>query len=274
MADKEQLPYLVDLLDDDSDEVRDEILKSLMDYGQNLEVDLFSVTSLFRSEKISIVKPILEDNRRKWLYENWKRWQLFESEHEQLEEAMDMISKFQYGFNHPNQISFLLDKIADEFKIFKKDGDEINLADYLFKYKKLHGERDDYYNPLNSNLAFVMKHKKGLPISLTIIYILVAHRLNLKVEGCNFPGHFLAKVKYKKDTVLIDAYNSGRIINESELKELSQDSIEAILKIVNLKTNSKIIVRRVLNNLINAYGQIGDERNKSFFIKLLNVTPW
>ena len=274
MSDRSQLPYLVDLLDDDSDVVRNEILKSLTNYGNDLEVDLFSVTSLFKSEKIILVKPILEDNRRKWLYENWKNWQSLESENDQLEAAMDMIAKFQYGFNHPEQISALIDSIAEEFEKFKKKGDEIDLADFLFKYKKIYGERDDYYNPLNSNLAYVLKRKRGLPISLTIIYILAASRLNLNVEGCNFPGHFLAKVKRRNSTLLIDAYNNGRIINEAELKEVSQDSIDAIMKIVNLNTNSKIIVRRVLNNLINAYGQIGDEKNKSFFIKLLNITPW
>jgi regulator of sirC expression with transglutaminase-like and TPR domain len=274
MPDKSQLPYLVELLDDDSDEVRDEILKSLSNYGNQLEKDLFSFTQLFNSEKLSIVKPILDDNRRKWLYENWKNWQSLPTEYSQLEEAMDMICKFQYGFNYPEKITVLLDNLAEEFAKHNINGNEIDLADFLFKHKKLFGERDDYYNPLNSNLIYVLKKKRGLPISLTIIYILVAQRLGLTVEGCNFPGHFLAKVKVKRDIVLIDAYNNGRIINEDELKELSQDSVEAIIKIINLKTNSKIVVRRVLNNLINAYGQINDEKNKSFFIRLLNITPW
>jgi regulator of sirC expression with transglutaminase-like and TPR domain len=70
-----------------------------------------------------------------------------------------------------------------------------HLHDVLFDVVGFTGNIDDYYNPANSYLPDVLRTRRGLPITLTLIYKCVAEGVGLSVRGINSPGHFLAAVK-------------------------------------------------------------------------------
>jgi regulator of sirC expression with transglutaminase-like and TPR domain len=70
-----------------------------------------------------------------------------------------------------------------------------HLHDVLFDIVGFTGNVDDYYNPANSYLPEVLRTRRGLPITLTLIYKCVAEAVGLTVRGINSPGHFLAAVK-------------------------------------------------------------------------------
>ena len=57
------------------------------------------------------------------------------------------------------------------------------------------GNVNDYYDPQNSYLHNVLKTRRGIPISLSLIYIELAKQIGLKARGVAFPGHFLVKLK-------------------------------------------------------------------------------
>ena len=97
MIDQSQLPYLVNLIDDETDEVRKEVLKVLSSYGTSLERDLQEYSIILDKDKKSILQPILEANRREWLTQNWDSWFYIHDEIKKLEMASDLIAKFQYG---------------------------------------------------------------------------------------------------------------------------------------------------------------------------------
>ena len=270
MTDRSQLPYLVSLIDDETKEVREEVLKGLSSYGSTLEEDLQEFSDVLDSQILATLKPIFESNRRKWLDDNWNSWNTIKDEKQQLEEVLSLISKFQYGIKYPVSLSRLLNDLANEFRKLYPFGNEIDLANFLFNYKKLKGEKDDYYNPLNSNLIYVIKKKKGLPISLTCVYILTADRLSLNVEGCNFPGHFLARTYLDGEVVFIDCFNGGKILFEQDFKSLADDTYESIVEILNQEISTKVIIQRILNNLVNAYKNSGEKTNSDFFTNILN----
>ena len=271
MTDRTQLPYLVSLIDDDTREVREEVLKGLANYGSSLEEDIYEFSKALDSQKLDFLKPIFENNRRKWLTTNWDSWRNFTEENQQLEEALSLIAKFQFGITYPVKLSRLLDQIAEEFRTLYPFGNEIDLANFLFNFKKMKGEKDDYYNPYNSNLIYVIKEKKGLPISLACVYILTADRLSLVVKGCNFPGHFLAKTVVDGEQVYIDCYNGGKMLFEEDFKSVTDETYDSISDILNRETNSKIIIQRMLNNLVNAYKNSDDKINSDFFATLLRT---
>ncbi|MBU0559627.1 MAG: transglutaminase-like domain-containing protein [Bacteroidetes bacterium] len=274
MAVKSQLPFLIDLVDDEIDEVRSQVFFDLKEYGISLEEDLREFSEIIDKRKLNLIEPILEENRRNWLRKNWSSWIGIEDENEKLEYAMDLIAKFQLGLNETSQLSFLLDDLANRFQFHYLFGDEIDLANFLFQNEKLLGEKLDYYNPLNSNLIYTMKEKKGIPITLAIIYMLVGKRIGFEIQGCNFPGHFLAKLEYQNEITLIDCYGGGKIIYMSDLLELLSNTKDAVKRIIELPTTTNMIVRRVVNNLINAYKEKKDQTNLFFFSELLKSTPW
>jgi regulator of sirC expression with transglutaminase-like and TPR domain len=70
-----------------------------------------------------------------------------------------------------------------------------HLHDVLFDLVGFAGNVDDYYNPVNSYLPDVLRTRRGLPITLVLIYKCVAEGVGLVVRGINSPGHFLAAVE-------------------------------------------------------------------------------
>lgn len=271
MADRSKLPYLVSLIDDDTKEVREEVLKGLSNYGASLEEDLQEFSKALDSQKTNFLKPILENNRRKWLSENWDSWRKQTESSRQLEEAFSLIAKFQYGITYPVKLTRLLDQLAEEFRTLYPFGNEIDLANFLFNLKKMKGEKEDYYNPFNSNLIYVIKERKGLPISLACVYILTAERVSLHVEGCNFPGHFLAKTFLDGEPVYIDCFNGGKMLFEEDFKSIADETYDSLQDILNKETSAKTIIQRILNNLVNAYKNSNDSVNSDFFATLLRT---
>lgn len=274
MLEKEQLPHILNLVDDEAEEVRDHVFKDLTDYGIDLENDLFEFAEIIDRKNLEIIDPIIKNNRRKWLRKNWKRWFNIADEYEKVEAAMSLISKFQLGYFQQITLSNKLDQISEDFKNRYPYGNELDLSNYLFQVLDLRGNKRDYYSPLNSNLLYTLEEGIGLPITLALIFILIGERLGLTVSGCNFPGHFMAKVNIDDELLLIDCFNGGRIIFESELKTLNNDSYESILKIVNSEINSETIIKRVLKNLVNSYKEKNDAPNLHVISALLTSTSW
>ncbi len=87
----------------------------------------------------------------------------------------------------------------------------------LFEEERFRGNDEDYYDPRNSFLNEVLDRRLGIPITLSILYIEVARRVGLRLEGVAFPGHFLAKYAPQGGPeVFIDAYNGGEVLSADE----------------------------------------------------------
>jgi regulator of sirC expression with transglutaminase-like and TPR domain len=271
--DKNNLPYIIDLLDDE-EEVRTEILTQLNTYNGNLEEDLAQYSDLISDSKLELIVPILQKSRRIWLKQNWKNWTEIENEYVKLETAIDLINKFQLGFIK-NQFSMKcqLDNLANEFKELYPRGNVFDLAFFLFQIKSLKGNTSDYFNPLNSNVILTIENKSGLPITLCIIYMLVGFRLELSIKGCNFPGHFISQVEFENKKYYIDCFNGGKILTPEDLEELLQDSFLDLSTVLEKETTSNAIMHRVVRNLINAYKIKKDEVHSEFFQELLIFSP-
>jgi regulator of sirC expression with transglutaminase-like and TPR domain len=123
------------------------------------------------------------------------------------------------------------------------------LAHFLGGQLGFRGNTEDYYNPDNTLLPRVMTTRLGIPITLTLLYMLIGQRCGLRVEGINFPGHFLAR----HDGVLFDPFERGRIIGIPECKQiLARQKLELMPN--HLETATPIaIARRILANLLYVY---------------------
>jgi regulator of sirC expression with transglutaminase-like and TPR domain len=87
----------------------------------------------------------------------------------------------------------------------------------LFEEERFRGNDEDYYDPRNSFLNEVLDRRLGIPISLTLLYMEVARRAGLPLQGVAFPGHFLAKYAPPGGPeVFIDAYNGGEVLSTDE----------------------------------------------------------
>ena len=82
-----------------------------------------------------------------------------------------------------------------------------SINEVLFVQEGLRGNSDDYYDPRNSYLNDVMDRRLGIPISLSVIYMELARRMDFSVDGIGFPGHFLVKHVGEDQDIVIDPYN-------------------------------------------------------------------
>ncbi len=137
-----------------------------------------------------------------------------------------------------------------------------HLHDVLFEEDGFRGDSADYYNPANSYLPAVLAKHRGLPITLSLVYKLVADHLGLQCWGVGLPGHFLVGVNdapagAEPHTILIDCFNGGRLLSEADARTqvTSQFGPEAEWSDEALKPIShRHWLTRMLQNLLNLFG--------------------
>ena len=127
------------------------------------------------------------------------------------------------------------------------------LNEFLFDMEKFQGDLDDYYNPKNNFLNYVLDKKSGIPITLCILYTEIAKYADLDLKIVGFPSHVI--VKYKEEMIL-DPFNRGRLLELEDLQEILYqnygDSVEFEAEYLNQISEEKILVR-MLRNLKNSY---------------------
>lgn len=97
------------------------------------------------------------------------------------------------------------------------------LGRYLFEEEGFRGNSSDYYNPANSFLNDVMDQRRGIPITLSILYIAIGRRLGLPLSGVAFPGHFLVRFDDPFGAFFVDPFHQGKILTESDCRRRLQD---------------------------------------------------
>jgi regulator of sirC expression with transglutaminase-like and TPR domain len=92
------------------------------------------------------------------------------------------------------------------------------LNNFFYQELGFSGNFNDYYNPDNSYLHKVLSTRRGIPISLAIIYMELAQQIGLDVKGISFPGHFLMKLSIKTGDIILDPFN-GASLSREEIEE-------------------------------------------------------
>jgi regulator of sirC expression with transglutaminase-like and TPR domain len=132
----------------------------------------------------------------------------------------------------------------------------VALNDYLFREERFVGNDTQYEDPRNSFLNQVLDRRTGLPITLALVYIEVARRAGVTVEGVNFPGHFLVRcpaprtMPHGRD-LIIDAFHGGALLSEDACRQLLRRHAgdEALwdTQLLSHATKPQILVRMLLN---------------------------
>jgi regulator of sirC expression with transglutaminase-like and TPR domain len=93
-----------------------------------------------------------------------------------------------------------------------------SLTQYFFQELGFSGNVNDYYDRRNSLLPAVLESRRGIPISLAVLFIEIARQLDLDALGVSFPGHFLIKVPLPKGDVVLDPF-TGHSLDRDDLEE-------------------------------------------------------
>ncbi len=127
------------------------------------------------------------------------------------------------------------------------------LNEYLFDEMQFTGNRDKYEDPRNSCLNEVLERRTGIPLTLSIVYMEVARRAGLQVDGINFPGHFLVRCPqaHSGHQLVIDPFHSGALLSEHNCRLLLQKHVGSEVafsrSLLAPATRNQILVRMLLN---------------------------
>ncbi|MEE9219440.1 MAG: transglutaminase-like domain-containing protein [Acidobacteriota bacterium] len=130
------------------------------------------------------------------------------------------------------------------------------LNEYLYAEESFRGDRETYYDPRNSFLNEVIDRHKGIPITLSVLYLVLGRQLGLPLHGINFPGHFLIAYRDADHDLLIDAYEEGRTLTLAECEarvKTAQGPRASLHHRMLIPTGPRQMLYRILNNLKGIY---------------------
>jgi regulator of sirC expression with transglutaminase-like and TPR domain len=117
----------------------------------------------------------------------------------------------------------LEEEYQSRLRLKEKDTLALRLACLIKIVHEAHGYEGDektYDDIQNASLIRVIERRKGLPIALGIIYIVLARRMGWQIDGLSFPGHFLVRMEAEGERVIIDPFRKGKEMNAAELRNL------------------------------------------------------
>lgn len=270
-----EIKALISLLDDDDKQVVTHVEERILSLGREVIPYLekewetsFNPTLQSRIEEIihTLQYDVLKSRLLDW----------YKSDDKDLLTAMWLLATYQYPDLELEKLKQELEQIYYETWLeFRPDLypiDQVKVVNsVLFNKLKFGANTKNFHSPGNSMINVVLETRKGNPITLCVIYMLVAQKLKLPVQGVNLPNLFILTYKDSQNNQFyINAFNRGLIFSRqdienyiNELHLVPQDSFFEPCE--NLE-----IVRRALRNLIMSFEKMG-EHAKAEEVKLLLV---
>jgi regulator of sirC expression with transglutaminase-like and TPR domain len=270
-----ELKALVSLLDDQDDQIVNQIIDKIRSLGKDIIPFLESEWETnFNPSVQRRIEELIHDLQYELLKDRVREW--YESKDQDLLTGLWMVATYQYPDLELEKIKQDLEQIYyDAWLEFKPDlypYDQIKILNsVLFNKLKFGANTKNFHSPGNSMINVVLETHKGNPITLCIIYMLVAQKLKMPVYGVNLPNLFIVTYREEKNQFYINAFNKGLIFTRQdienyihELRLTPQDSFFEPCS--NLE-----IIRRVFRNLIMSFDKMGEHAKAEEVKELLLI---
>ncbi|NHE57770.1 transglutaminase-like domain-containing protein [Cyclobacterium plantarum] len=261
LTDKE-LNALVSLLDDTDQEIKAHVRGKIISLGNDVIPFLENKwESSFNPEVQKEIEELVHELQINLLRKRLLNWK--NSEEQELLEGLWIINTYLYPELEFEQLNAVMQQIyfnvwtnfKNEFSVY----DKIKLINnVLFNDLKFSANTKNFHSPGNSMIRTVLETKKGNPISLCSVYLLVARKLGLPVYGVNLPNLFVLTYQAGKFKFYINAFNKGLIFTRQDINNyLEHLKLEPKSSYFEPCENIDII-RRTLRNLVFAFEKIGE----------------
>lgn len=199
-----------------------------------------------------------------------------------LARAALLVAREEYGQLPVEPYLIRLDQLAEEVRD-RLDNETAPLVvlrallQTLFEERDFRGNREAYYDPRNSFLSDVIDRELGVPLTLGMMVLEVGWRLDLPLEGVNFPGHFLVRFRGEAFSLLIDPFDKGTIRFEDQAQELLDRVYGGMVRVrpsFMKRAGRRDMIVRLLTNLKGVYVNVSDhERALAAVERILVIHP-
>ena len=271
-----EIRALISLIDDPDEQVFEQVRQRIISLGEHVVPELESAwgaedhDDLFRDR----VEDILHTIHISGITTRLREWA--EAGGDDLLEGALIVSRYRYPELDELKVRGRLAAIRQDIWLELNDHltsfEKVRIFNHIFfQVHGFKGNKRNYHAPQNSYLNEVLDGRKGNPLSLSIIYQVIAEDLDLPLRGVNLPNHFVlayldeesmggSATGDERNNVLfyINPFSQGDILGKNEIDEfLRKLNIEPRASFYTPCTNISII-RRQLNNLAHSYAKLGD----------------
>ncbi len=270
-----QIPALIQLLSDQDERIAQNIHNRLVAVGQPalsfLEQAQADLDNLTMADRIAAV---IADIHQPLLEEAFHALTSPPTDEVDLETGAFLIARVAYPNLDVEHYQQCLNDMADDIKRGWKAGLDLQesmtaINEYLFGKHQFKGNTHDYYDPDNSFLNQVLDRRLGIPISLSVIFLLLSKRLNLPLVGVGMPGHFLVSVP--KIELYIDCFNQGAQLSKEDCKKFFKEYGHPFESHFLDPTPPRQILARMVRNLISIYQNRDDSNRANQFSRIFNI---
>jgi len=276
----DEIRALITLLGDEDVSVRDVARERLFQFGPDAEDHLRAATNADLEGKVRIeARHVLEKIRQEDLLGSFYLLGLREDEQLDLEHAAFLLARFGYSdadvAAHQRELDELADRAQQRISAlgFQPSGRMIVEAvnQVLFVEEGFYGNRNAYYEPDNSYLNRVLERRTGIPITISLVYLLVARRLHLPIRGVNMPAHFICQYHTRHESFYFDPFNKGRSLTHAECAMILKNSGHTLDDDSLQPARPRMIIARMIRNLVLIYEHRGHHEKAARLDRILKM---
>jgi len=251
---------LISLLADDDPKVYRTVRETILSYGP--------ASSVWMREHTLSSDPVLR-RRASEIINHFARQDadtqflafcLNQGEDFDLERGVLLLCRTQYPQINLEAYSALLDNHAGELRQ-RLDLNGLPehiirvINDYLFRELKFTGDEQNFYDPENSYFNRVLDRGIGNPITLSLLYLLLARRLRLPMAGIGLPGHFLCRFQSSRAEMYIDPFKGGRVLVKADCVKMVMQLQHRFDDSFLAPFSARRILQRICSGLHQVYSQ-------------------
>jgi len=271
---EKELKALVSLLDDDDQQVVTHVEGKILSIGKEVIPFLEHEWESNLNPKVqNRIEELIHTLQYDLLRERLKNW--YNGQEQDLLTGMWILSTYQYPELELEKLKQDLEQIYYETWLeFRPDlypFDQVKVINsVLFNKLRFGANTKNFHSPGNSMINVVLESRNGNPITLCVIYMLVAQKLKLPVHGVNLPNLFILTYKDENHQFYINAFNRGLIFSKQDIENYIHE-LHLVPQTSFFEACSSLeIVRRALRNLVMSFEKIG-EHAKADEVKVLLV---
>ncbi|MFD2037009.1 transglutaminase-like domain-containing protein [Belliella marina] len=271
----QELNALISLLDDDDPEVKTHVQDKIISLGHSIIPFLEKKwEDSFNPQLQKEIEDLVHSLQFSQLKERLYDW--VNTPDQDLLTGLWIINTYQYPDLEFDKLNTDMHQIYfDVWTAFKNNlspHEQIRIINnVLFNTLRFSANTKNFHSPGNSMLSNVLDTKKGNPISLCAIYLLVAKKLGLPIYGVNLPNLFVLTYKSVDANFYINAFNKGLVFNRQDIHNyLNHLKIEPRDVFFEPCSNKDIVVRTI-RNLIVAFEKLGESEKVDEIKELLNI---
>ncbi|MEM7549186.1 MAG: transglutaminase-like domain-containing protein [Bacteroidota bacterium] len=267
-----EVKALVSLLDDEDVEIVHEIEAKIKSLGEGVipyleEAWENSFNPVFQERLEDLIHHLQFDSLI-YKLQDWR-----DNRTEDLLEGMWLVALYQYPDLELKKLRADLEQMYyDVWLEFKPDIHYIDqikiLNSVIFNKLKFSPNTKNFHSPGNSMINVVLESRKGNPISLCVIYMMIAQKLKIPIYGVNLPNLFILTYKTEQAQFYINAFNRGLIFTKQDIDSYLTNLNLSENEIFYEPTSNLEIIKRVFRNLVASFEKLG-EHDKVEEIKLL-----